>query len=309
MLPHNSIRRGFTLIEILVALAIIGFLLGLLLPAVQKVRDAATRQACQNNLKQVGIALHSFQVTYGILPPLPLDSAGFRGDTYSRQQVSWQVYALPFVEREDVWRLAQQAYAENPNPLSPPHRPALAAYVKTYACPADGRITASVQDAEGITAAYTSYLAVTGSFTGTLDGCFSGRPGIKLISISDGTSQTILVGERPPSSTLDAGWWYTSHPLPMNSWEFEMTARSGLDPFHPQCGGFAVPTPSGTVAMYTYAPGILSDECSRYHFWSLHAGGANFLLADGSVKLLPYSAEPILGALASRSGGETPVIP
>jgi prepilin-type processing-associated H-X9-DG protein/prepilin-type N-terminal cleavage/methylation domain-containing protein len=307
---HRNGAKGVTLVEVLVVLAVISALVGLTLPAVQKVRDAAARQSCLNNLKQVGIALQSFHAAHARLPPLPLGATNWRGDVYSRQHVGWHVYALPFVERNDVWSSVEQAYARNSDPLSDAHREALAAVIRTYTCPADGRLGTAFQDATGYRAGYTSYLAVIGSWTAVKDGCFPGRPGIRLTDVTDGTSQTIMVGERPPSATMDAGWWYTSHPgAGLAAIDYEMTAESALDPSNPSCGGYVIPVPDGVVIKHVYAPGSLNDNCARYHFWSPHTGGANFLFADGSVRLLPYSVSPILKDLASRNGGEVVTIP
>lgn len=144
---------------------------------------------------------------------------------------------------------------------------------------------------------------MTGSYLGKRDGCFPGRPGVPLMAVTDGTSQTIMVGERPPPAVLSAGWWYTTHAARANACEFEMSA---VNPIAPQngCSGFEVTTPTGAVAAYVFAQGQVANKCDLYHFWSLHSGGANFLFADGSARLLRYSISPLLTDLASRNGGE-----
>jgi prepilin-type N-terminal cleavage/methylation domain-containing protein/prepilin-type processing-associated H-X9-DG protein len=297
-------RCGFTLVEVLVVLTIISLLLGLTLPAVQKARNTAGQTACLNNVKQVGTGLHSFHATHGFLPPLPRGNTNWQGSSSTVEQIGWHVYLLPFIEREDVWRMTEAAYAQNPDPLSVPHRAPMACVVRTYTCPVDSRLTLAYTDEIGYTASFTSYLAVTGSYLGKRDGCFPGRPGISLRAITDGTSQTIMVGERPPPAALSAGWWYTTHAARANTWEFEMAA---VNPIAPEngCPGFAVTTPSGTSTGYIFAPGQVANNCDLYHFWSLHSGGATFLFADGSARFLPYSVSPVLKNLASRSGGET----
>jgi prepilin-type processing-associated H-X9-DG protein len=292
----------------MVIIAIISLLLALFMPAVQKVRGTMARTACLNNLRQCGLAVHSFHTTHGHLPPLPRGGTNFPGSPYVHQQVSWQVYALPYVERDELWRLAGDAYANNPDPLSTPHEPVRSAVVRTYGCPADSRVLVN-HISDGYLASYTSYLAVTGSGApSTIDGCFPGRPGIRLTDVRDGTSQTIMVGERPPSASLDAGWWYATHLRTPSFWEFEMTAESGVDPYQSSCGGFSTPGFDGSFGYY-FAPGRLDDNCDKYHFWSLHTGGANFLFADGSARFLPYSARPILRNLATRAGSEVVTVP
>jgi prepilin-type processing-associated H-X9-DG protein len=114
-------------------------------------------------------------------------------------------------------------------------------------------------------------------------------------------SNTVAVGERPPSKDNYFGWWYAGIGQELDgSLDAYMTVRETKRTFRrPTCS----PKP------YHFQPGQEDDLCSDFHFWSKHSGGANFLLADGSVRFLPYSADSILPALATRSGGEEVVLP
>src|SRR5438552_4473560 len=216
-------RAAFTLIEMLVVIAIIAILIALLLPAVQKVREAAARTKCQNNLKQVGLALHNFHDAFNLLPP----GLGAQGD---RQAVSvatataatnpanlrvqsWLVHILPYIE--------QTALHDNLplRPIDPPMSsqmkiPVNTAYttvVQTYICPSDPRGISSPANVPGLPAP-TYYAGVGGTDSASTkwpkcDGVLFWRSRLRLVDIHDGTSNTLAAGERPPSFNFDFGGW------------------------------------------------------------------------------------------------------
>jgi prepilin-type N-terminal cleavage/methylation domain-containing protein/prepilin-type processing-associated H-X9-DG protein len=275
-------RRAFTLIELLVVIAIIAILIGLLLPAVQKVREAAARAQCQNNLKQIGLALHSYHGTYESFPEPRGVVTNFTSN------FGWETRLLPYIEQNNLFNLAEMNWFT-----------AIVTPVRTYECPSDPR---SGRDGMGFTtldanasSGLTSYAGVAGSY-GSSDSNYTpansgimqpNTTGIRLTDILDGTRNTLMVGERPPAADLSFGWWsYSDYD--------NLLATQNYINVYPNC-----PTPG------VYSPGKITNNCDSNHFWSLHPGGGNWLFGDGSVHFLPYSAAPLTIPLATRDGGET----
>jgi prepilin-type N-terminal cleavage/methylation domain-containing protein/prepilin-type processing-associated H-X9-DG protein len=286
-------RRGFTLLELLVVIAILAVLVGLLLPAVQKVRGTAARLACASNLKQLGLALHQYHDAQGVLPP---GITPTQGDPYPR--LGWLARLLPLVEQQPLWELTRAAYEQQPGrPYTLPHY-GIMTPVKLFACPADGRLGTPQPTYRDLRVALGSYLGVLGTDFRTGDGVLYWGSRTRLVDIRDGTSNTLMVGERPPSPDFWYGWWYAADgQASSGSGDTVLGVRELRylnDPYTAGC-------PPGP---YRFGPGNLTEQCDVFHFWSLHSGGANFLFADGSVQFLPYSADTILPALATRAGGE-----
>ena len=212
-----SRRRAMTLIEVLVVIAIIGVLIGLLLPAVQKVRSTAERIICTNSLKQIGLAVHTYHDVNGSFPPAIAETF-YPKPRDKMQWVSWLARILPFVEQQAVYDNMKAAFAQQgsfPDPfISPPHS-GLGTVLNLYRCPADGREYKATY-AGGLTVAFTAYLGVNGRDLRSLDGLLYWNSNVKFLDITDGTSNTLMVGERPPSSDLVFGWWYAG----AGQWDF-----------------------------------------------------------------------------------------
>jgi prepilin-type N-terminal cleavage/methylation domain-containing protein/prepilin-type processing-associated H-X9-DG protein len=293
-------RRAFTLIEILVVLAIIAVLIGLLLPAVQRIREAASRSKCQNNLKQIGLALHQYHDNNRAFP------IGHSTDQPSEPYplIGWPARILPYIEQDALWQDAQADYARTRIPFYPPAHTGFGTPVRLYSCPSDGRADVAQDTHDNVRAALTNYVGVIGTNSGLADGALVGERAISLAEITDGASGTLLVGERPPSTDFWFGWWYAGGSTTSGGASDDMLL--GVHDLKLGDGRWTRFCPGGP---YDFEPGTIGDECDAFHFWSLHPGGAHFLFCDGSVHFLSYSANAILPALATRAGGETVAVP
>jgi prepilin-type N-terminal cleavage/methylation domain-containing protein/prepilin-type processing-associated H-X9-DG protein len=368
-MSHTPRRWGFTLIELLVVIAIIAVLIGLLLPAVQKVRDAANRIKCANNLKQMGIALHSYHDTLGSFPPgldnMPFETNSGPKITQKYWMLSWFTRIMPWIEQNNIWDQTNQAENDPSVPLPDRYNPwdnkrfiGLGTEQPIYSCPADSRtLLAMLVDEFGdpYTIAFTAYQGVngichrgghtyagnTGDFPTQNDeidpttGHKTGMNGIlipvqnttgtcphgvRIADIDDGMSNTLMIGERPPSKDLIFGWMFAGFG---NSGDGDGDVILGISERHdsnvtgdgvqkdPNGNACSVgsPDPNNPIA-YQLSPGSLTNQCDQFHYWSLHAGGANFCMGDGSVRFLTYGTSPIVQrALATRAGGEAVDVP
>lgn len=293
-MSRPTARPAVTLVEILVAVAIVGILVGLLLPAVQKVRESAARTKCHNNLRQLGLAFHSSHDAVGRLPP------GHRSapDPDRMPYSGWPLSLLPYLDQDGLARASQLAYGISPLAFfNPPHIP-LAVVVPTLTCPSDGRVSQpQVSADESVLVALTSYLGCSGTTGQARDGIFYQDSRTRLADVTDGLSNTILLGERPPTPDFRFGWWYAGLGFDGTGvGEMHLGVREPRRGVYSSC-------PDGP---YLFGPGAFSNVCSVFHFWSPHPGGANFLFGDGSVRHVRYSSDPVMPALATRGGGEAP---
>jgi prepilin-type N-terminal cleavage/methylation domain-containing protein/prepilin-type processing-associated H-X9-DG protein len=315
-------RKGFTLIELLVVIAIIAVLIGLLVPAVQKVRDAAARIQCANNLHQISVSAFNYESVYHRFPSginIPLKTqynapgalTGFAAGKFGNapiptQFVSWAEALFPYMEQDTLYNslnLSQWQYA-NLGPITAP-----GAYpVKPLVCPVDRLPNpAVVQGYSNYFYGMISYGGIAGTVStfypnATMDGIFWVNSQTTIADILDGTSNTLFFGER-----FHFDPW----------WSFASGGGLGIDTY----GGWVWTNPNAMEDLmlgtevpinWTIPPGksgFAVTDPRLNAIGSGHTGGANLAFADGSVRFLSTStALTLLQAMGTRSGGE-PISP
>jgi prepilin-type N-terminal cleavage/methylation domain-containing protein/prepilin-type processing-associated H-X9-DG protein len=295
--------RAFALIELLVVIAIIAIMIGLLLPAVQKVREASNRAKCQSNLKQLALAAHAYHDANGSFPAGYAYSSRIRAST-------WAVLLSPYLE--------QAALAERWQPgvdVQSGGRSALQALVMpVIVCPSDAlpdpaqfEVTppGTAGSADGVYLGLTSYGPNAGTlpYSATVtDGVFHNNTKVRLAEITDGTSGTLLFGEHshfeplwPPMNAYNSDFAYFAQ------WSSQITWLGAMSEIN-----YRLPASVATAAPAFGSPMWLTYYYSRvFAYGSNHPGGANTALADGSVRFIAESL-PIstLKALSTRAGGE-----
>ena len=273
--PHR--RRGFTLIELLVVIAIIAVLVALLLPAVQQAREAARRTQCRNNLKQFGLALHSYHDTHGVLP------MGYHWPLGT----GWSYHLLPYLDQGPLYQsftVGTPATAATSIWRTGSPEAALAVRLNVFRCPSSVSPEA-VANVDGIDrrvpceyAACASGLRTTDSGTSVngigpenLDGMFFRISSVRLGHVTDGTSQTIGIGETVYESPEIDHWSIGSDDLGRNDTPNSADASEFL-------GSLGVP-------LNQFDDGSFTDRL-ELSFKSRHTGGCHFLLMDGSVRFI-----------------------
>ncbi|HEY1192205.1 MAG TPA: DUF1559 domain-containing protein [Gemmata sp.] len=322
-------RRGFTLIELLVVIAIIAVLIGLLLPAVQKVREAAARMKCQNNLKQLSLALHNYEGSVGALPPAFTGDPG--GSGLPGYFFSWSVLAQlsPYLEQTAIYNrmdLTQPMYAPPAYTISAANQFAVVQKVPIFLCPSDRGV--AVSSAYGVTdMGPTNYAACLGSGvavgTGTpgspwgADGAFQAKETVRITDITDGTSNTAALSESTlgdgaesasgatPPGGPDVVYKYTGYGTPANDTTCAAVSASTQWNYTNR-RGFMWASGELRCATYNhyYTPNSPSYDCitndtnpgpgqySAVGFRaarSRHSGGVNVSLCDGSVRFVTNS--------------------
>jgi prepilin-type N-terminal cleavage/methylation domain-containing protein/prepilin-type processing-associated H-X9-DG protein len=306
-LERNLRAPGFTLIEVLVVIAVIALLVGLLLPAVQGAREAARRLQCANNLKQVGLALHGYHGAIGAFPPGYVSAVPPGVVNYPELGAGWGWGAMILAQLE------QRPLFDSINFGLPIAGAASAtarqSVVATYLCPSstpDGpvRVTGDEDQRVVLVAdlAASQYIGSAGQgevedVPGSNNGILFRNSRIRFRDVTDGLGQTLLVGERS-RNLADATWVGaipSGHVCTNPNWPVRDCATSNV-----MVMANTGPWPDEP---WVNVPNHKDSKADDY--WSLHPGGCNFLLGDGAVRFIKESVNPtVFSALASRAGGE-----
>jgi len=313
-------RPAFTLIELLVVIAIIAILIGLLLPAVQKVREAANRMKCTNNMKQIGLALHNYHDANDKFPsPRPLHPTARVSGQFTT--FAWNVLPAS-IDSGGGWLFRIAPYLEQENLVRPMSAITVAGQVGTTVnqignnklivvqCPSDplaGQLATQYNPPRAL----TSYCGVSGNDEWLESGFYGSNArngmfavyswigntvaltgaGAKMAECTDGLSNTTILGERPAAHDRSWGSWRGSD---FNTVLANPNREASIVTGCPDPGYFR--------------PDIPTNRCAVTHYWSMHPNGGNWLLGDGSVRYFSYAAgTTILPQMASMNGGE--VIP
>ena len=324
----------------LIVAAILALLVGLVLPAVQRAREAGVRTRCQDNLRRIGEALHAYHDNHGRLPAginrYHPDLGLNRPPNGYHAWWSWMAELLPESARRHVPGGRQLGPAE-PNPHSSVQLVAVGVIDRRHTGEpgvrrslADGRVSGRSAQAVLPAArarrlpievngpiAFTGYMGNSGTHGGhggdgqppaTLDGVLYFDSQVRFADLKAGLADVIAVGERPPYLEFQFGWWFAGAGYDADpALARRMYGGTGDVVLGSREHGFAqtigADCNSDLVGLQS---GSVLDPCSQAHFWSFHPGGAYFLFCDGSVRFLTAASNEVLPAMSTRGGAAAP---
>jgi prepilin-type N-terminal cleavage/methylation domain-containing protein/prepilin-type processing-associated H-X9-DG protein len=341
----RSTRSGFTLIELLVVIAIIAVLIGLLLPAVQKVREAAARIKCANNMKQLGLAVHNYESAFQNLPPGVVnvspqttatvfpDLAEFStpvGTNFFYANHSFLSIMLPFIEQDNVLKASTGGYNFKLNWDDVANRPVTAIRIPTYECPSNPSTKLAINPTvPAFQPAVSDYWPVTRANNNAavwigmgfanapsgdaVNGVLTANRKTSINAISDGLTNTIMLGE---NAARNEGWSlnrkYSDAGLSA-SWGVRGAWGQGSNNI--VCAGTRGPlapggTPLGKVSTAAHLDGALTvNAWNQGELYAFHTGLCNVTMGDGSVRTIRSAISmSVLSRLAARGDGN-PVNP
>ncbi len=280
MTARRTRSSGFTLVELLVAIAIIGVLTALLMPAVQSARSSARRMICQNQLRQMGLALHTYHDSHGCFPP----GSFVMGPSFPIQSGwGWGAMILPSIEQGPLY--AQIHFGQGTAVGS--NLAVIGTPISFWRCPSDF----GLESIEGIPVSHPPFELASGNYCGS-EGILDNMSHVRIAQITDGTSKTLMLGERMVQPGTNGSLPFTSawcgQVAFQDGYEYRSVPHLMPSPFHPLNGSATDP------------------QC----FSSRHQGGANFVLGDGSTRFLNDSINlQVFVALGTANGGEVVSLP
>jgi prepilin-type N-terminal cleavage/methylation domain-containing protein/prepilin-type processing-associated H-X9-DG protein len=286
--PRLIRGRAFTLIELLVVIAIIAILIGLLLPAVQKVREAAARAKCQNNLKQIGLGLHNYHDANGKFPPGEVTLATNVNATSAQNNWAWSAVFLPYIEQGNLFTQAQAGIGQMPSATSTtdPRTPAVLTSIPTLICPSD--LGGPINNYLG-GYAKSNYPMSKSICAPTYDPpnyVFNFKSQTRIADVGDGTSNTLLCAERAappfPGAFLSLGAIWAGRIGTNNSYSFDEGQINASVPTATLSSSGACCVSAGTTDPNDY----------RGSASSFHTNGINTVFCDGSVKFIQQTIDP-----------------